>query len=106
MVRRGQSSYSREAIDGDHSWESSSQQERKERSKRGVSGKNPLFNPFLCLGEQWSQGCLWPEFTRYALDSNNKLITGWSLSFSVVCLNISGFRPSLLHWFFTPHSPP
>lgn len=26
-----------------------------------------------------SQSCLWPEFTRYALDSNNKLITGWSL---------------------------
>ena len=30
-------------------------------------------------GEQYSQGCLWYPFIRYAFDINNKLITNWSL---------------------------
>lgn len=30
-------------------------------------------------GQQWSQGCLWAPRTRYALDNNNKLFTGWDL---------------------------
>ncbi|KAK6923544.1 RNA-dependent RNA polymerase, mitoviral [Dillenia turbinata] len=33
-------------------------------------------------GEQWSQGALWPHFTRYAFDrENNKRISEWSLEF-------------------------
>lgn len=30
-------------------------------------------------GEQWSQGALWPRYTRYIYDTSNKLISGWSL---------------------------
>lgn len=30
-------------------------------------------------GEQWNQGVLWPERTRYALDLRNHLFSGWDL---------------------------
>lgn len=33
------------------------------------------------LGQQWSQGCLWPRCTRYALDPNNKMFTGSDLDY-------------------------
>ena len=30
-------------------------------------------------GEQWSQGVLWPHYTRYARDPMNKMFSGWGL---------------------------
>jgi len=30
-------------------------------------------------GEQWSQGVLWPHYTRYARDPWNKMFSGWAL---------------------------
>lgn len=38
-----------------------------------------LMNFVHSKGEGYSQGCLWPEFIRYAFDPVNEAITQWSL---------------------------
>lgn len=38
-----------------------------------------LMNYVHSKGEQYSQGCLWPSFTRYAFDPHNKVLTQWCL---------------------------